>query len=560
MPIIQPEGGPPGRPDTHHDWRYGPPPTPEEREAHGGLWVHRPAGTTGMHRGLTSREVSRLGHGWWAPYVGCWPAVITYARWNFPDGSRCDPHPAAAALGMEWEDDVAFGQPGWAGEDAWVRIGRDGRVQSSPDTWHEGETIAARACAALDALWAAHSKAQPVGIGEAMGPATGEAAAETRTGHRWAVVDTETGRVVSGWPSRTAAEHACRRGQTAPGVPMPSMRHTWSGVWWVPPIPPVPPLERPATTRVDLTPAQMRRLEAAGWTGGEEALAEWLAGMAESRQSLLAGLQAWQEWADGHLDERRVDDHARAALSRDLAAAAEAAVAGSRLYRWRKFAADLTGAPNQTDDEAREALAERVTETAMLCRDIRATATSRAVSLRAWREWADTHLPEGGFEDDATAREALGAALETGLQAVADSLHLQDWRTWAAEHDPGPPRADAEVRATLGARLTSPWRDARTDPPPMNQRVVALWWVNDRRDGVRHWVADEGPRADWGDTKPPTYWLPVPPAPEPPVPTRGEYQRALCVLEATDADPTVQKAAETVRRFVASLEVADASE
>jgi len=50
---------------------------------------------------------------------------------------------------------------------------------------------------------------------------------------------------------------------------------------------------RPTTTRVELTPAQMRRLEAAGWTGGDEALAEWLTLAAERGP-------AWKRWAATH--------------------------------------------------------------------------------------------------------------------------------------------------------------------------------------------------------------------------------------------------------------------
>lgn len=63
---------------------------------------------------------------------------------------------------------------------------------------------------------------------------------------------------------------------------------------------------RPSTTRVDLTPAQVKRIRAAGWTPGDGTMAEWLVRSAESRQR--------EATADAHIAETDARSVARWAL------------------------------------------------------------------------------------------------------------------------------------------------------------------------------------------------------------------------------------------------------
>lgn len=170
------------RPPGLH-WRWGSPPTAAQRRAHkrwcctGELRI----GSTHAKFTLdTAAEPLPDGERWWVAKSESgdnlpWPTIIGDDRWDFADGSWCDPHPAAE--GWEHSEMLADQIGGFEGPGADDYVMEDGSWSTKTDGGHAtGDTIAERVRAAFDALQAARS--------------------EVETDRQWAVVDASDGHIV----------------------------------------------------------------------------------------------------------------------------------------------------------------------------------------------------------------------------------------------------------------------------------------------------------------------------------------------------------------------------
>ncbi len=134
-------------------WQYGPPPTEAQLAAHakrGGWWTYMNAAGLLISAPLLAGQTVPAGPTWWTPCDAtalycAWPTIVGAARWDFADGSWCDPHPAA--LSMTWNGES------WHGDGEGVRA--DGEFCPA------GDTIAERVCAAFDAIAARRAEPTP---------------------------------------------------------------------------------------------------------------------------------------------------------------------------------------------------------------------------------------------------------------------------------------------------------------------------------------------------------------------------------------------------------------
>lgn len=310
------------RPEGLH-WSYGVPPTPAQIAAHGGPWAR----VVGHGPLQVVKPEQWHAVAWWVPKDAAgdntaWPIIISETRWCFPDGSDCEPHPAAE--GMRWVEDEAA-PSGWHsgdGQAVWLD-GTWTSDSSSDDAWSQadGDTIADQVLAAFGALQAARDPKTDANAPRSI-------ADDPPEDGQWVIAWDYKGRPNAGvWsaPKGGTATLVWSRG-TVPisGGYQPGYLVKWRPLpdFW----PRVRELasagERPTAVRVGLTPAQMDRLAACGWDGGDEALAEWLVSRAE-------GKHAWRLWA------AEFDLAARCRAASEATAAAHIAETAARsASRW----------------------------------------------------------------------------------------------------------------------------------------------------------------------------------------------------------------------------------